>query len=289
MEKASRSITQDLQYIKSSNPRVDLNLFPDFLIIGPHRSGTTWLYRNLSGHPQILFPSQKEPHFFCEHESLRPLACRLSDNDLSSYLSLFRKIRREYLTKTIEMWRKYRELYRPKVKGEATACYAVLEKKIIREIFTLNPKLKVVLMIRNPVDRAWSHAIHYFVKQQHRQLSEIPDEELNTFFQSKHLLDAGQYTKIIETWSSYTTENGLFIGFFDDIQKSPEELLLNLFTFLGVCNNPKYIGEDVQKKINKSVTSIEIPERFKIMLINMFKDEIERLRQTFNISWKVEG
>lgn len=284
MKKVHQTIIQNLQYIKSSNTKVNSNLFPDFLLIGPHRTGTTWLYKNLNEHPQILFPIQKEVHFFCEHEFLRPAVCQQTNNDLNSYLSLFRKWDRKYLSQAKIIWEKTRELYLPKIKGEATACYAVLDQEIIREIFLLNPNLKIILTIRNPVDRAWSHAIHYFVKQKQRELSEISDREWDDFFHSKYILNAGQYTKIIENWSSFTAESNFFVGFFDEIKKSPEELLLRVYTFLGIRSDSKYIRTSARSKVNVAVKSTAIPEKFRIMLTDMYKDELTKLKQTFNLS-----
>lgn len=39
-------------------------MLPNFLVIGARRAGTTWVHRNLSQHPQVFMPVQKEQHFF---------------------------------------------------------------------------------------------------------------------------------------------------------------------------------------------------------------------------------
>ncbi len=49
-------------------------------------------------------------------------------------------------------------MYRPLVRGEATASYATLRGDVIRQIMLLNPGVKAILMVRDPVDRVWSHA-----------------------------------------------------------------------------------------------------------------------------------
>jgi hypothetical protein len=280
----NRKNLQNLKHIQVSDTRINLRYFPDFLIIGPHRCGTTWLYRNLSQHPQIFFPIQKEVHYFCEHKELRPAILQESP-DLSNYLRLFHESPIEVLKKTKKVWQKYREFYRP-IRGEATACYAVLEPEIIQELVMLKPDLKIILMIRNPIDRAWSHARQFYIKQKGKQLSEVPEEELDRFFLSKYLLEAGQYTKIIEKWTMFLQKNNLFIGFFDSIVSFPETLLVELFDFLSISKDPKYIGQLARQKIN-AVESVNMPEKYREMLKKLFSDELERLQHDFGVSWQL--
>ena len=145
-----------LKYVKVPRGRVDLRCFPDFLLVGPHRTGTTWLYRNLYEHPEVLLSEPKELYFFDRLKTLDDP--RYRSNELSYYLRFFRDTPASWARRMAHHLGKYRELYRPKVRGEATASYAVIDRDVIAEIATLNPNLKAVILIRNPVDRAWSHA-----------------------------------------------------------------------------------------------------------------------------------
>lgn len=90
MSNIHQKISSDIQPFGLSNEKIDINLFPDFLIIGPHRSGTSWLYKNLEQHPQVFFPCQKEVNFFCQHDFLRPPTCQSPNDNLKNYLELFR-------------------------------------------------------------------------------------------------------------------------------------------------------------------------------------------------------
>ena len=78
--------------------------FPDFLIIGAARSGTTYLYSVLSGHPQVFMPEEKEPQFFCDYKKARKTT--ISDGkivknwqsyNVDQYSALFQRAKKEQL------------------------------------------------------------------------------------------------------------------------------------------------------------------------------------------------
>ena len=104
--------------------------FPDFLCIGAQKSGTTWLHRVLMGHPDIYLPPQKEVHYFNSHYRRHSLAW---------YSAQF-------------------ETGRGKSCGDITPAYGVLDESKVRYMKTLMPRAKIILILRDPIDRAWSAA-----------------------------------------------------------------------------------------------------------------------------------
>jgi hypothetical protein len=133
--------------MKVSVKNVDICL-PDVMIVGAAKSGTTSLYRMLSNHKSIYFPpSQKEPFYFC-FQGKEPMGL---DEDSKSrhiwrtedYLSLYKDCPSEalavdastaYLYKFDESISQMAELYGEKLK-----------------------EVKVIILLRNPVQRAYSH------------------------------------------------------------------------------------------------------------------------------------
>lgn len=111
--------------------------FPDFLIVGPQRTGSTWLSHCLKNHPYIFFSSPKEIHFF--NLLSLPYHPLYNSNSLKWYLDFFNTAGTEQII------------------GEGTASYAVLNDTTIKAIHDINPAIKAIISIRNPVDRAWSH------------------------------------------------------------------------------------------------------------------------------------
>src|SRR5690348_11613531 len=119
---------------------------PDFIIIGVPKAGTTSLADWLSQHPQIFFPRIKEPGFFSyAGQSYNPL-----HRSLPSYATL---------------WAEYLKLFEnagPGEKiGEATTNYFHFYQApgLMRALL---PDVKLVVVLRNPVDRIYSHYLMDF-------------------------------------------------------------------------------------------------------------------------------
>jgi len=278
-----KEILANLKHVKVSKPRINISRFPDFLILGPQRTGTGWMRRNLKRHPQIFVTTPKELYYF---DTLgKPSHPRHRSDDLVWYLNFFRDTPRTYLEKCSRMWRWHRELYRPKVRGEACASYAALDKEVIKEVVALNPHIKGIILIRNPVDRAWSHAKKDLLKEPQRKFSEVPAEEFERFFHRPYQVACAQYTRMVDNWSAVVKEGNLFVGAFDEMRHSPEDLLLRLFAFLGVRSDPRYLSFLARKQISQTET-LKLPDKWRAMLEEMFADEMKRIEKRFGLSWK---
>ena len=260
----------------------DLRYFPDFLIVGPQRTGTTWLHAHLRYHPEIMLSEPKELFFFSTLK--RPDSPRYRSNELSWYLRFFHEpLWRVGLRNAISLWR-YRERYRPQVRGEATASYAALDPEIIREIVALKPGIKVILMIRNPIDRAWSHAKKDLVRNRDRKFADVSAAEFEQFFRDPYQRQCARYVENIDHWSASLQPNHLLVGMFDDVHLRPQALLLEVMRFLGVTADRRYIGEAVREPVNPTESS-KIPEQHRRFLEDLLQDDVRNLRERFGLSW----
>lgn len=281
--KMNKDIMNKLKYVQVSSADMDLSCFPDFFVVGPHRTGTTWLYKNLRRHPQIFMSSPKEIYFFTSiKNSKHP---RYVSNKLSWYLKLFSDSPMRFLAKNALSLFNYREYYKPKVRGEASTTYAVMAKDLIEESLILNSDLKAIIMLRNPIDRAWSHAKMELVRDKGRKFEDVPEKEFIDFFQDSYIESCGNYTPIIENWYSILKAENIFTGIFDDISKSPHELLFKIYNFLGVKAESKYMPQLAQKRINETKKT-PIPDRYRNLLEDMFKDEVARINTKYSLNWK---
>ncbi|MBI3785539.1 MAG: sulfotransferase domain-containing protein [Deltaproteobacteria bacterium] len=275
---------QKLNYVKVSDPDVRLDRFPDFLIIGPQRTGTTWLHAQLRFHPEIQLSEPKELFFFSRLKT--PSHPKYQSNELSWYLRFFRDPPWLFLAKTLICLRRYRRLYRPRVRGEATASYAAIDSDVIREIAVLNPDIKAVLMIRNPVDRAWSHAKKDLVRNRGRRFADVGEAEFLDFFNDEYQRQCAHYVDHIERWSAELRDGHLFVGLFDDIDRRPEELLIDVMRFLGVDDDRRYLPADLRESVNPTAES-RIPPAYRSHLEALFGDDMAALRQRFGIVWPI--
>jgi Sulfotransferase family len=237
---------------------------PDFLIIGAQKAGTTWLKRNLDHHPDIYMPNMlntsdpTEVRYFDKYfyESLR------------SYSSLFQPAGMQ------------------KVKGEKSPNYCTLPLERVRFIRSIMPDVRLILMIRNPIERAWSHAIMNLVKLSAKKIDEISDSKFRRhFIRSK---DRSNYPLILERWLSVFPQKQLYVGFFEDITECPKKLLSEVFTHLGVSQAVDWDSFPYQRVINKGPKA-PIPQQHKSFLEMMYAREIETLYNRFGSrveSWR---
>ncbi|MBA3731354.1 MAG: sulfotransferase domain-containing protein, partial [Gammaproteobacteria bacterium] len=104
-------------------------MLPNFLIIGASRCGTTWMANNIKSHPDVFMPPKKELHFFDAS----------FDKGWDYYASFFPD----------KKCARYRAI------GEATPAYLYMPQ-VARLIKSRLPDVKMIVSLRNPIDRAYS-------------------------------------------------------------------------------------------------------------------------------------
>ena len=114
-------------------------VLPDFLVLGGQRCGSTSLYTMLTGHPQVMAASHKEPHFFDRNH-------RRGDDFYRRLFPLRAHVRA----------RERRLGGLPVVTGEATTYY-LAHPAVPGRVAAMLPDVRLVAILRNPVDRAYSH------------------------------------------------------------------------------------------------------------------------------------
>lgn len=265
------AVRAELVNVRVAGRRPSLRLYPDFLIIGPQRTGTTWLHHNLKVHPSIFLPRDKELYYF-NKVGLHDSAGRGFEY-LEDYLEAFRDSPRIWLKKTYDCIRKSKRLYYPTRRGEATASYAGLDPEIIREVCLLNPELKAVLMVRDPIDRTWSHARKDLLRDGVDPES-VTHDDLARFFRAAGQRKLGSYGQLIENWHVRLQPRHLFVGDFRAIAQDPKAILSAIHTFLGVPTGERYFGAHLKERINPA-TVAAIPTQAMEYLRNLLAEEIE--------------
>ena len=123
------AIRAKLHHVRAKPGAVDLARFPDFFIAGPQRTGTTWLHANMRFHPEIFLSEPKEIFFFSRLKT--PDSPKFQSRDLEWYLRFFHEQPALWLYKQAMCIARYGRAYRPKVRGEATASYAAVDRDVV--------------------------------------------------------------------------------------------------------------------------------------------------------------
>lgn len=214
---------------------------PHFLGIGVPRSGTTWLYLNLRRHPDIFVVPQKELHYFNGHFG------RL----LSSYANHFRPADRL------------------QVRGEITPTYLYLPLQRIQFIRDVMPEVRLVTLLRDPVDRAWSDILRIKVLLTGRSIEQVPESELLELARDTSFLARSKYTEPLGRWRSVFPPDQLFIGQYEDILERPRMLLEQILVHIGVPTRIDWDDLPYRERFHSS-GEIPMPPRVRTELEKVF-------------------
>lgn len=210
---------------------------PDFIIIGVGRAGTTTVYDFLCSHPDVQPASQKEVGWFYQSEKW--------------YKSQFP------------------EKLLDKITGEATPYY-FLDIDSPKKFKKLNPELKVILLRRDPFDRAYSHwcmnvsggfeslSFEDALKMEKQRIKNSKAD----YFQFSYI-NSGNYKKHLKHWEEYFSD--ILILEFDELQQTPESIQRKLCEYLNLI----YVNNEFKK-----VSIVPKPD--------MDHTTEQRLRELFN-------
>jgi hypothetical protein len=204
---------------------------PNFLIVGMSRCGTTSLYHYLKEHPAVFMSRVKEPSFFLAQ-------CRpVPENGIGDDWRKYYKTLEEY-GGLFERAGKYKAI------GEASSENLYHAEKVIPHIQEHLGNPKIIISLRNPVDRAFS-AYTFLISENREFLSfeeGLRQEEKRRADGWRHIWlyrDAGFYFRGVKAYLEKFSE--VKVCLFDDLHKSPLSLVQDVYRFLGV--DPSYIPD----------------------------------------------
>jgi hypothetical protein len=199
---------------------------PDFVIIGAQRSGSTALASYLRSHPQVFMPTKKEIHYFDVN----------FDRGTEWYARQFRDAGSEHVV------------------GEATPVYMYHDQAIPR-MASLVPNALLIAILRNPVDRAYSHYwmnrarghetlnfMDAIVAEPERLASDEPFVRVG-----KSYMDRGRYLRQLLRVREHFPRDALHVILFEDMRGDAAGTYRGLCRFLGVDQTflPQHLGVSV--------------------------------------------
>lgn len=203
---------------------------PTFLIIGAARSGTTALYGYLKQHPDIYMCPHKETNFFAfENESLN---CSGPGED---YIN-------NSTTKLLDYQRLFADVANEKAIGEASPLYLYI-KKTPERIHHHLPNVKLIAILRNPVEQAFSHYL-YAKRQMLEPLNDFtlalqsqPERQRKNWqplFQYSHF---PKYHQQLTRYYGLFPDNQIRLYTYEEYEQNPQAVLSDIYDFIGVDKN----------------------------------------------------
>lgn len=268
---------------------------PHFIGIGAQKAGTTWLWANLGSHPDIWMPPIKELHYFTRSPDYpspnwlastgvggrffgrkprqqfmrRWLRARLQKHLPIPDWALLRWEMRYFFAHYSDEW--YISLFEPgagQVTGEISPAYCILNALDVARVKTLLPDVKIIFMLRNPIERAWSQI--RFDKAHEESLATVV-----AFVNGAHQSLRSNYVRTINHWRASFGEEQFFLGFYEDVQHHPQQLLSQLCDFLGV-RQVAVDPEQLNRRVHASAVS-EMSGQIELFLVQRFLPQLEEL------------
>ena len=194
---------------------------PNFAIVGAMKTGTTTIAEAIGAHPEGFVPERKEVHFFDADKHWR--------NGLDWYREVFA------------------EAGGAKAIGDATPLYMFYPEAVQRMAGVI-PDARLIVCVRNPIDRAYSHYLHYFQRaaRESRSFEQAVEEELaagapapeavteHPLQGDPRYLAQGRYLEQIETLERHYPRERIHVVMLDDLGRDPAGTFRAVCRFLGI-------------------------------------------------------
>ena len=182
---------------------------PGFIGIGGQKSGTTWLFSHLEGHPGVSFPGGKEIHYWDW-----------------------------YYGRGIDWYRGLFDAAPPgTIPGDITPAYATLDVRMVEDVHRNFPDARVIYLMRNPVERAWSGALHY-LKIADMTSDEASDQWFVDIVQSQGSILRGDHERTLRTWRSVFPAENVLVDTFEALKVEPRAVLDRVAAHIGIDAAP---------------------------------------------------
>ena len=211
---------------------------PDFIIIGTARSGSTSLYYNICQHPCVLSAAYDELGFFDSNFHL----------GLNWYRSLFPTLFSKWVVKQKKQFA---------ITGEDTPFY-IWNPLVAKRILKIIPNIKLIVLFRNPVDRAYSNyhlgvragseklSFEDAIQMELKKLDKINDEieqDVDKYTTPRSYIAKGFYADQLKVWLELFSSEQLMIVSTEDLESNPQKTLDRIYNFLKIPKNHRLIPE----------------------------------------------
>lgn len=195
--------------------------WPTFVVAGPNKSASTWIYAALSEHPDVCMASDDPVSYF----------------DVQHYRGP------EWYRSQFEHWNGESAV------GDESPGY-IKSLHAPERISEHNPDAKIVFCFRNPMERAYSQWWHGRTRwHQSSFRAGILDHERFDYW-----VAPGFYARHLRRWDRYFSPEQLYLGFFDDFVEDNEAFIRDIYEFIGV--DPDFRPSVIGEKLNVARTNV---------------------------------
>ena len=227
-------------------PSIETKPLPNFLVVGANKAGTTSLYHYLKQHPDIYLSPLKEPHYFSKDIHPEEFSRSFAQNKLQDIASYVEGPMEEYHAGFVREWEHYTKLFKnaegKKAIGELSTSY-LYSKVAAHEIRSALGDIKIIICLRNPIQRAYSHyRMNLWTGNSKAPtfMQALKDDEAHQpkVWGNAHLyVDIGKYYQQVKRYYDEFSSDNICIIFAEDLKNETSEVVKRLYNFLGVDSN----------------------------------------------------
>lgn len=218
-------------------------MLPNFLVVGGNRCATTWIYECLTEHPNVYMSKIKQIHFFDLNYSkgINYYETFFNDADKNTYRAI----------------------------GEASPSY-LASPECAKRIKKNLPDSKIIAILRNPVERAFSQYVIF--KENYDKIACSFEEAVKV---KPALIDDGVYFKHLKRYYQFFDEKQILILLYDDLIYDQNMFIKKIYKFIDVY--PDFIPSALNKKINTKV----FPKLRKVLNFAKLEWSINIIKKSF--------
>lgn len=240
-----------------------LNLrLPNFLIIGAQKSGTTSMHNMLKNHPFIYLPAKKEIHYFTKHYAI----------GLNWYSRHFKDAKIEQSC------------------GEATPYY-IFHPEAPQRIQALIPRVKLIALLRDPVERTLSAYFHsrrlgldsLSIEQAFAAEPERVQSGHPTHLQHHSYMRRSQYLEQLDRYEELFPREQILVLKSEEFFKSPSTIWKRIEKFLQIPRaKPPHVTPHCNSGLNEA---IEVKEELREKLREAHRETARGIEKRYGFSW----
>jgi hypothetical protein len=283
----------------------DLRIDDYFVCIGAQKSGTTWLARVLADHPDLFVTPVKEIHYFdhvagiTEHLNAQKRRSRYRKyhQRMWTQWSRFGEHRsqwgwyRDYMSSPIDdAWyvRLFRHRGRARFAGEVTPEYAILGRQGLEHIRRLAPEARVIFIMRNPVERAWSQVLHQ-CRARGLDANRQSRDAIGAMLAEPRFKELSDYASTLDDMAAVFRADQTLVLFYEEIHRDRPAALERVCRFIGVGFDASMFGE-LGRRFNISQEAA-LPDAVRTHMRELYRPQAEAVRRRIGripVSWDKE-
>ncbi|MCP4327794.1 MAG: sulfotransferase [Alphaproteobacteria bacterium] len=163
--------------------------------------------------------------------------------------------------------------------GEITPAYATLDEAEIDHIRALIPGLKLIYILRNPIEQSWSLINRRYLLERYGSIDKMPPHLISEYLFGPEAQRRTNYAAILDRWRARFGSAQIYVSFYDELVRDPDLFLNNILDFLAVPHLP---AEEVYRGRNNVSRGDPIPPDYLARLAESHRANVVSAHEMFD-------